>query len=129
MTNDVLQALPLFLFWAIWSSAQHFDRLFQHPNAARHVPARSRCPHHLRDVATATGIVGAVVTPLGVLAYPATLRAATTCVSRPGNQAADAQILIPPSVMRSLAPPLANRWSALRRAPRRAFFWPMYVVT
>src|SRR3546814_1322357 len=77
MTNEVLTAVPLFLFMGyIVERANIVSRLFGTLNvAARRVPgsmavaALITCPLF----ATATGIVGAVVPLMGLLAYPAML--------------------------------------------------------
>lgn len=79
MSNDVLVAIPLFLFMGyIVERANIIDRLFVSIQmATRHVPgsmaiaALATCALF----ATATGIVGAVVTLMGLLALPAMLNA------------------------------------------------------
>jgi hypothetical protein len=79
MSNDVLIAVPLFLFMGyLVERAQLIDRLFH----SLHL-ATSRVPGSLAVAtiitcavfATATGIVGAVVTLMGLLAFPAMLKA------------------------------------------------------
>ena len=80
MTNDVLIAVPLFLFMGyIVERANILDRLFH----ALQVAVAATCPASLAVAAlatcalfaTATGIVGAMVTLMGLLAFPAMLRA------------------------------------------------------
>jgi len=105
MSNDVLIAIPLFLFMGyLVERAQLIDRLFR----SLHL-ATSRIPGSLAVAtivtcaifATATGIVGAVVTLMGLLAFPAMLKAgynvkvAAGCVTAGGCLG----ILIPPSVL------------------------------
>ena len=105
MSNDVLIAIPLFLFMGyLVERAQLIDRLFR----SLHL-AMARIPGALGVAtivtcaifATATGIVGAVVTLMGLLAFPAMLKAgynvkvAAGCVTAGGCLG----ILIPPSVL------------------------------
>ncbi|MDP1717790.1 MAG: TRAP transporter large permease subunit, partial [Burkholderiales bacterium] len=79
MNNDVLIAVPLFLFMGyVIERSNILDKLFHSLQvAARHVPgsmavaALATCAMF----ATATGIVGAVVTLMGLLAFPAMLKA------------------------------------------------------
>ena len=105
MTNDVLVALPLFLFMGYMvERANILDRLFRSIQvAARHVPASIAVASLITCAlfATATGIVGAVVTLMGVLAYPAMLRANYDPRLSAGVICAGGTlgILIPPSVM------------------------------
>ena len=105
MTNDVLVALPLFLFMGYMvERANILDRLFRSIQvAARHVPASIAVASLVTCAlfATATGIVGAVVTLMGVLAYPAMLRANYDPRLSAGVICAGGTlgILIPPSVM------------------------------
>jgi tripartite ATP-independent transporter DctM subunit len=105
MSNDVLVAVPLFLFMGyVVERANIVDRLFFSIQlAARHVPgsmavaALATCA----VFATATGIIGAVVTLMGLLALPAMLKAgydkrlATGVICAGGTLG----ILIPPSIM------------------------------
>jgi tripartite ATP-independent transporter DctM subunit len=105
MSNDVLVAVPLFLFMGyVVERANIVDRLFYSIQiATRHVPgsmavaALATCALF----ATATGIVGAVVTLMGMLALPAMLKAgyekklATGVICAGGTLG----ILIPPSIM------------------------------
>jgi tripartite ATP-independent transporter DctM subunit len=105
MTNDVLVALPLFLFMGYMvERANILDRLFRSIQvAARHVPGSIAVAALITCAlfATATGIVGAVVTLMGVLAYPAMLRANYDPRLSAGVICAGGTlgILIPPSVM------------------------------
>jgi len=105
MSNDVLIAIPLFLFMGyLVERAQLIDRLFH----SLHL-ATSRVPGALAVAtiitcaifATATGIVGAVVTLMGLLAFPAMLRAGYNVKIAAGAITAGGclGILIPPSVL------------------------------
>src|SRR5436189_1530287 len=105
MSNDVLIAIPLFLFMGyLVERAQLIDRLFR----SLHL-ALARIPGSLAVAtlvtcavfATATGIVGAVVTLMGLLALPAMLRAGYNIKLSAGVITAGGclGILIPPSVM------------------------------
>src|SRR5688572_24113376 len=105
MSNDVLIAVPLFVFMGyLVERAALIDRLFK----SLHL-ALSRVPGSLAVAtivtcaifATATGIVGAVVTLMGLLAFPAMLRAGyNTSVSAGAITAGGCLgILIPPSVL------------------------------
>jgi tripartite ATP-independent transporter DctM subunit len=105
MSNDVLTAVPLFLFMGyIVERANIVDRLFVTLNiAARHLPA-SMAVAALATCAlfaTATGIVGAVVTLMGLLAFPAMLKARYDTSFAAGVICAGGclGILIPPSIM------------------------------
>jgi tripartite ATP-independent transporter DctM subunit len=105
MTNDVLVAVPLFLFMGyIVERANIVDRLFFTLSvAARHVPA-SMAVAALATCAlfaTAVGIVGAVVTLMGLLAFPALLKAGYDSKFSAGVICAGGclGILIPPSIM------------------------------
>ena len=105
MANDVLTAVPLFLFMGyIVERANIVDRLFSTLYvAARHVPgamavaALATCALF----ATATGIIGAVVTLMGLLAFPAMLKARYDTSFASGVICAGGclGILIPPSIM------------------------------
>jgi tripartite ATP-independent transporter DctM subunit len=105
MTNDVLTAVPLFLFMGyIVERANILDRLFYSIQiAARHVPASMAVAALITCAmfATATGIVGAVVTLMGLLAFPAMLKAGYDTKLSSGVICAGGclGILIPPSVM------------------------------
>ncbi len=105
MSNDVLIAIPLFLFMGyLVERAQLIDRLFH----SLHL-ATSRVPGSLAVAtivtcaifATATGIVGAVVTLMGLLAFPAMLKAGYNIKVSAGAVTAGGclGILIPPSVL------------------------------
>ncbi|HSR71056.1 MAG TPA: TRAP transporter large permease subunit [Kiloniellales bacterium] len=105
MTNDVLVAVPLFLFMGyIVERANIVDRLFFSLNiAARAVPA-SMAVAALATCAlfaTAVGIIGAVVTLMGLLAFPALLKAGYDTKFAAGVICAGGclGILIPPSIM------------------------------
>ena len=105
MSNDVLTAIPLFLFMGyIVERANIVDRLFSTLFiATRHVPGSMAVAALITCTlfATATGIVGAVVTLMGLLALPAMLKArydvryATGVICAGGTLG----ILIPPSIM------------------------------
>jgi tripartite ATP-independent transporter DctM subunit len=105
MANDVLTAVPLFLFMGyIIERASILDRLFYSIElAARHLPASMAVAALLTCAmfATATGIVGAVVTLMGLLAYPAMLKAGYDTKLSSGVICAGGTlgILIPPSIM------------------------------
>ena len=105
MANDVLIAIPLFLFMGyLVERAQLIDRLFR----SLHL-ATARVPGSLAVAtivtcaifATATGIVGAVVTLMGLLAFPAMLKAGYNVKVSAGAVTAGGclGILIPPSVL------------------------------
>src|SRR5436190_21244633 len=105
MSNDVLIAIPLFLFMGyVVERAQLIDRLFR----SLHL-ATARLPGSLAVAtivtcaifATATGIVGAVVTLMGLLAFPAMLKAGYNVKVAAGAITAGGctAILIPPSVL------------------------------
>jgi len=105
MGNDVLISIPLFVFMGyLVERANLIDKLFK----SLHL-ALARVPGSLAVAtlftcaifATATGIVGAVVTLMGLLAYPQMLkggydvRVGAGCITAGGCLG----ILIPPSVM------------------------------
>src|SRR3989442_9141802 len=105
MSNDVLIAIPLFLFMGyLVERAQLIDKLFR----SLHL-ATARVPGSLAVAtivtcaifATATGIVGAVVTLMGLLAFPAMLKAGYNVKVAAGavTAAGCLGILIPPSVL------------------------------
>ncbi|MGW8227689.1 MAG: TRAP transporter large permease [Gammaproteobacteria bacterium] len=105
MSNDVLVAVPLFLFMGyVVERANIVDRLFFSIQlATRHVPgsmavaALATCA----VFATASGIIGAVVTLMGLLALPAMLKAGYDKKLASGVICAGGTlgILIPPSIM------------------------------
>jgi tripartite ATP-independent transporter DctM subunit len=105
MANDVLTAVPLFLFMGyIVERANIVARLFQTLNiATRHVPGSMAVAALITCTlfATATGIVGAVVTLMGLLAFPAMLKARYNTSLASGVICAGGTlgILIPPSIM------------------------------
>jgi TRAP-type mannitol/chloroaromatic compound transport system permease large subunit len=105
MSNDVLIAVPLFVFMGyLVERAALIERLFK----SLHL-ALARLPGSLAVAtiitcaifATATGIVGAVVTLMGLLALPAMLRAGYSTQVAAGSVTAGGclGILIPPSVL------------------------------
>ena len=105
MSNDVLIAIPLFVFMGyLVERAALIDRLFK----SLHL-ATARVPGALAVAtivtcaifATATGIVGAVVTLMGLLAFPAMLKAGYNTKVAAGAITAGGclGILIPPSVL------------------------------
>jgi tripartite ATP-independent transporter DctM subunit len=105
MANDVLTAVPLFLFMGyIVERANIVDRLFSTLYvAARRVPGAMAVAALITCTlfATATGIVGAVVTLMGLLAFPAMLKARYDTSFASGVICAGGTlgILIPPSIM------------------------------
>jgi len=105
MTNDVLIAIPLFLFMGyIIERSGLLDNLFKSIQLATGPLRGSLAIATLITgtiFATATGIVGASVTLLGVLALPAMLRARYQTEFSTGVIAASGTlgILIPPSVL------------------------------
>ena len=105
MTNDVLISIPLFVFMGyLVERANLIEKLFR----SLHL-ALVRIPGSLAVAtiftcavfATATGIVGAVVTLMGLLALPAMLKAGYDTRIAAGSITAGGclGILIPPSVM------------------------------
>ncbi len=105
MSNDVLIAIPLFVFMGyLVERANLIEKLFK----SLHL-AMARVPGSLAVAtivtcaifATATGIVGAVVTLMGLLALPAMLRAGYNVQVSAGAITAGGclGILIPPSVL------------------------------
>jgi tripartite ATP-independent transporter DctM subunit len=105
MANDVLVAVPLFLFMGyVVERSNILDRLFHSIQiAARNVPASLAVATLITCAlfATATGIVGAVVTLMGLLAFPAMLKAGYDTKLSSGVICAGGTlgILIPPSIM------------------------------
>ena len=105
MENDTLVAVPLFLFMGyVVERANIVDRLFSSLNlAARNLPGSMAIAALLTCAvfSTASGIVGAVVTLMGLLAYPAMAQAhyrkdfAAGVICAGGTLG----ILIPPSIM------------------------------
>ncbi|MBW7851710.1 MAG: TRAP transporter large permease subunit [Rhodospirillales bacterium] len=105
MANEVLVAVPLFLFMGyIVERANIINRLFHSLNvAARAIPAPMAVAALATCAmfATATGIVGAVVTLMGLLAFPVMLKAGYDTRLSAGVICAGGclGILIPPSIM------------------------------
>ncbi|MBR2655286.1 TRAP transporter large permease [Yoonia sp.] len=105
MSNEVLTAIPLFLFMGyIVERANIVDRLFTTLNiAAKGMPGSMGIAALITCAlfATATGIVGAVVTLMGLLALPAMLKARYNTSFAAGIICAGGTlgILIPPSIM------------------------------
>jgi len=105
MANDVLISVPLFLFMGyVVERASILDRLFRSIQlAAGGLPGSLAVATLITCAlfATATGIVGAVVTLMGLLAFPAMLRAGYDTRLSAGVVCAGGclGILIPPSVM------------------------------
>ncbi len=105
MSNDVLIAIPLFVFMGyLVERANLIEKLFK----SLHL-AMARVPGSLAVAtivtcaifATATGIVGAVVTLMGLLAFPAMIKAGYNVKVSAGAITAGGclGILIPPSVL------------------------------
>ncbi len=141
MENDVLVAIPLFLFMGyVVERANIVNRLFFSLQlATRHLPgsmavaALATCA----IFATASGIIGAVVTLMGLLAFPAMVKAgyhrgfASGVICAGGTLG----ILIPPSIMLIVYAAIAEL-SPLRLYAAAIFpgfllagFYMMYVVT
>ncbi|WP_422369761.1 TRAP transporter large permease [Hoeflea sp.] len=105
MSNEVLTAVPLFLFMGyIVERSNIVDRLFTTLNiASKNIPGSMGVAALITCAlfATATGIVGAVVTLMGLLALPAMLKARYNPSFASGIICAGGTlgILIPPSIM------------------------------
>jgi tripartite ATP-independent transporter DctM subunit len=105
MTNDVLISVPLFVFMGyIVERANILDRLFRSVQLAAGILPGSLALATLVTCAlfaTATGIVGAVVTLMGLLAFPAMLKQGYDVRLSAGVICAGGclGILIPPSIM------------------------------
>jgi tripartite ATP-independent transporter DctM subunit len=105
MTNDVLISIPLFVFMGyIIERANILDRLFRSLQLAAGPLPGALAIATLATCAifaTATGIIGAVVTLMGLLAFPAMLRSGYDVKLSSGVICAGGclGILIPPSVM------------------------------
>ncbi|MGR3793336.1 TRAP transporter large permease [Vannielia sp. SX4] len=105
MSNEVLTAVPLFLFMGyIVERANIVDRLFSTLNiASKDLPGSMGVAALITCAlfATATGIVGAVVTLMGLLALPQMLKARYNPSFASGIICAGGTlgILIPPSIM------------------------------
>jgi tripartite ATP-independent transporter DctM subunit len=104
-SSDVLTAVPLFLFMGyLVERANILDRLFHSLQISmKNVPGALAVATLLTCAmfATATGIVGAVVTLMGLLAFPAMLRAGYDTKLSAGVVCAGGclGILIPPSIL------------------------------
>ena len=105
MNNDVLVAVPLFLFMGyLVERSNLLDNLFYSIQLAlKHVPGSLAVATLLTCAlfATATGIVGAVVTLMGLLAFPQMLKAGYDVRIASGVVCGGGclGILIPPSIM------------------------------
>ncbi len=105
MSNDVLISIPLFVFMGyLIERANLIEKLFKSMHlAAARIPGSLAVATIITCAifATATGIVGAVVTLMGLLALPAMLRAGYSVQVSAGAITAGGclGILIPPSVM------------------------------
>ena len=105
MENDTLVAIPLFLFMGyVVERANIVNRLFESLQlAARNLPGSMAIAALLTCAvfSTASGIVGAVVTLMGLLAYPAMAKANYNKSFAAGVICAGGTlgILIPPSIM------------------------------
>ncbi|MDH5773274.1 MAG: TRAP transporter large permease subunit, partial [Rhodospirillaceae bacterium] len=141
MSNDVLVAVPLFLFMGyVVERANIVNRLFfSFQLAARNLPGSMAVAALLTCAvfATATGIVGAVVTLMGMLAFPAMLEAKYDKSYAAGVICAGGclGILIPPSIMLIVyaaiaeISPLRLYAGALFPGFMLAGFYIIYVVT
>src|SRR5215207_7810604 len=104
-SSDVLTAVPLFLFMGyVVERANILDRLFRSLQISmKHVPGALAVATLVTCAmfATATGIVGAVVTLMGLLAFPAMLKAGYDVKLSAGVVCAGGclGILIPPSIL------------------------------
>jgi tripartite ATP-independent transporter DctM subunit len=105
MSSDVLTAVPLFLFMGyVVERANILDRLFHSLQISmKNVPGALAVATLITCAmfATATGIVGAVVTLMGLLALPAMLKAGYDTKLSAGVVCAGGclGILIPPSIL------------------------------
>jgi tripartite ATP-independent transporter DctM subunit len=105
MTNDILISVPLFVFMGyVVERANILDRLFRSIQIAAGGIPGSLAIATLATCAlfaTATGIVGAVVTLMGLLAFPAMLKQGYDVKLSAGVVCAGGclGILIPPSIM------------------------------
>jgi len=105
LSNDTLTAVPLFLFMGyVVERANILDRLFYSIQiAARRIPGSLAVATLITCAlfATATGIVGAVVTLMGLLAFPAMLKAGYDTKLAAGVICAGGclGIMIPPSIL------------------------------
>jgi len=114
MENDILVAIPLFLFMGyVVERASIVDRLFYSLQmAARNLPGSMAIAALITCAvfSTASGIVGAVVTLMGLLAYPAMANANYNKSFASGVICAGGTlgILIPPSIMLIVYAAIAN---------------------
>jgi tripartite ATP-independent transporter DctM subunit len=105
LSNDTLTAVPLFLFMGyLVERANILDRLFYSIQiAARRIPGSLAVATLITCAlfATAVGIVGAVVTLMGLLAFPAMLKAGYDTKLAAGVVCAGGclGIMIPPSIL------------------------------
>jgi tripartite ATP-independent transporter DctM subunit len=105
LNNDALVSIPLFLFMGyVIERANILDRLFYSLQlAAKRIPGSLAVATLLTCAlfATATGIVGAVVTLMGLLAFPAMLKAGYDTRLASGVTCAGGclGIMIPPSIL------------------------------
>ncbi len=105
LSNDTLTAVPLFLFMGyVVERANILDRLFFSIQvAARRIPGSLAVATLITCAmfATATGIIGAVVTLMGLLAFPAMLKAGYDTKLASGVICAGGclGIMIPPSIL------------------------------
>ncbi|MFT5341725.1 MAG: tripartite ATP-independent transporter DctM subunit [Paracoccaceae bacterium] len=141
MENDTLVAIPLFLFMGyVVERANIVDRLFYSLYmAARNLPGSLAIAALLTCAvfSTASGIVGAVVTLMGLLAYPAMANAGYNRSFASGVICAGGTlgILIPPSIMLIVYAAIAEL-SPLRLYAAAVFpglilagFYIVYVIT
>ena len=121
MSNDVLTAIPLFLFMGyIVERANIVDRLFTHAATSprAHVPGSLAVAALITCTlfATATGIVGAVVTLMGLLALAGDAEGALRRPLRVGRHLRRRHARHPDPALdhadRLRAPPRASRWCA-----------------
>ena len=105
LNNDALVSIPLFLFMGyVIERANILDRLYYSLQlAAKRIPGSLAVATLLTCAlfATATGIVGAVVTLMGLLAFPAMLKAGYDTRLASGVTCAGGclGIMIPPSIL------------------------------
>ena len=131
MENDTLVAIPLFLFMGyVVERADIVGRLFRSLQMAAHNLPGSMAIAALITCAvfsTASGIVGAVVTLMGLLAYPAMANANYDKKFAAGVICAGGTlgILIPPSIMLIVYAAIAELSPLRLYAPRcsRDFCW------
>ena len=126
-SSDVLTAVPLFLFMGyVVERANILDRLFYSLQLSmKNVPGALAVATLLTCAmfATATGIVGAVVTLMGLLAFPAMLRAGYDVKLSAGVVCAGGclGILIPPSILLIVYARDRRRFGGQALCRRRSF--------